>query len=87
MVMISKPDVVYCPLSIKKQKEYTGAAAEEFARVFTIQTSKLLKAVKAREERQSCLLNYLSHSKNPSFAVFFKQKRSEPKNDWYRSSH
>ena len=36
--------------AVEKQKEFTGAAAEEFARVFTTQTSKLVEAIKAREE-------------------------------------
>lgn len=41
--------------AVEKQKEFTGAAAEEFARVFTTQTSKLAEAVKAREERHKVL--------------------------------
>ncbi len=32
--------------AVEKQKKFTGAAAEEFARAFTIQTSKLVEAVK-----------------------------------------
>ncbi len=36
--------------AVEKQKEFTGAAAEEFARVFNTQTSKLVEAIKAREE-------------------------------------
>ncbi len=33
--------------AVEKQKEFTGAAAEEFACVFTTQTSKLVEVVKA----------------------------------------
>ena len=36
---------------VEKQKEFTGAVAEEFARVFSTQTSKLVEAIKAQEER------------------------------------
>lgn len=43
------------PQAIDKQKEFTGAAAEKFARLFTTQTFKLVKAVKAREEMQKAL--------------------------------
>ena len=55
---------------VEKQKEFTGAAAEEFARVFTTQTSKLVEAVKAREEWHKVLppqlpppLNFLNKNR------------------------
>ena len=41
--------------AVEKQKEFTGAVAEEFVRVFTTQTSKLVEAVKALGGRQKVL--------------------------------
>ncbi len=41
--------------AVEKQKEFTGATAKAFARVFTTQKSKLIEAVKAREERHTVL--------------------------------
>lgn len=41
--------------AVEKQKEFTGAAVEEFASIFTKQTAKLVEAVKDREERQRAI--------------------------------
>ena len=41
--------------AVKKQKKFTSAVAEKFMRIFTIQKSKLVEAVKAREERHKVL--------------------------------
>ncbi len=40
---------------VEKRKEFTYATIEECARVFTTQTSKLVEAVKAQEERHKVL--------------------------------
>lgn len=40
---------------VEKQKEFSGAAAEEFAQTFKVQTAKIVEAVKAREEKRKIL--------------------------------
>lgn len=48
--------------------------------MFLTQTSKLVTALKAREEKYTSYPhNDLSHSKNPRFAVFFKTKTEQAK--------
>ncbi len=37
--------------AVEKQKEFSGAAAEEFAQTFRVQTAKIVEAVKAREQK------------------------------------
>ncbi len=44
---------------VQKQKEFKSAAAEEFGRVFTTQTSKLVEDVKAQKEKQKVFLPQL----------------------------
>ena len=41
--------------AVEKQKEFTGAAAEEFAHAFTTQTTKLVEGIEAQEERHEAL--------------------------------
>ena len=41
--------------AVEKQKEFSGAANEEFARKFRVQTAKIVEAVKARGEKRKIL--------------------------------
>lgn len=41
--------------AVEKQKEFSGAAAEEFAQKFKVQTAKIVEAVEAREEKRKIL--------------------------------
>ena len=41
--------------AVEKQKEFSGAAAEEFAQTFRVQTAKIVEAVEAREEKRKIL--------------------------------
>ena len=60
--------------SVEKQKEFTGAAAEKFARVFTTQTSKLVEAVKLQEKRHKVLPPQLPPMlKKPKLCSFTKK--------------
>ncbi len=43
----------------EKQKEFSGAAAEEFARIFKTQTAKIVDAVEARKKKRKTLLPQL----------------------------
>ena len=45
--------------AVEKQKEFSGAAAEEFARIFKTQTAKFVDAVEAREKKRKTLLPQL----------------------------
>ena len=45
--------------AVEKQKEFSGAAAEEFARIFKTQTAEIVDAVEAREKRRKTLLPQL----------------------------
>lgn len=41
--------------AVEKQKEFSGAAAKEFARIFRVQTAKTVEAVEAQEEKRKIL--------------------------------
>ncbi len=45
---------------IEKQKEFSGAAAEEFAQIFRVQTAKIVEVVKTQEEKRKILPPQLS---------------------------
>ena len=41
--------------AVEKQKGFSGAAAEEFAQIFRVQTAKIVKAVEAQEKKRNIL--------------------------------
>ncbi len=52
---------------VEQQKQFSRAAAEEFARAFKAQTGKIVEALKAKEERRNNYhRNFHLHYKNPA---------------------
>ena len=44
---------------VEQQKQFSGAAVEEFARAFKAETKKIVEALKAKKERQNNLPSQL----------------------------